>query len=90
MRAFLGFANYYKVFIDKFATTATSLITLTGKHFFLCTPKAQKTFESLKKSFISALILAQFDPEKETRLEADSFGYTAGGALLQKGISDGI
>ena len=44
--------------------------------------KAQKTFESLKKSFISALILAQFDPKKETRLEADSFDYAAGGALL--------
>ena len=46
--------------------------------------------DSLKESFISALILAQFDPEKETRLEADSSGYSAGGALLQKGISNGI
>ena len=38
--------------------------------------------KSLKKSFIFALILAEFDPKKETWLEADSSGYAAGGALL--------
>ena len=41
-----------------------------------------QSIKSLKKSFISALILAQFNLKKETRLEADSSGYTAGGALL--------
>ena len=82
VRAFLGFANYYKAFIDKFATTAALLTALTGKHPFLWTAEAQKAFESLKKNFISALILAQFDLKKETRLKADSSGYTAGGALL--------
>ena len=38
--------------------TAALLTALTGKHPFLWTPKAQKAFENLKKSFISALILA--------------------------------
>ena len=90
VRAFLRFANYYKAFINKFTTTAAPFTALTGKYPFLWTPEAQKTFENLKKSFISAPILAQFDPKKETRLKADSSGYTAGGALLQKGISDGI
>ena len=66
VRAFLRFANYYKAFIDKFVTTAAPFTVLTGKHPFLWTPEAQKTFESLKKSFISALILAQFDLKKET------------------------
>ena len=82
VRVFLGFANYYRVFIDKFVTTAAPFTALTGKYPFLWTPEAQKAFESLKKSFISALILAQFDPEKETRLEADLSGYAAGGVLL--------
>ena len=58
VRAFLGFANYYRAFIDKFATTAAPLTALTGKYPFLWTPEAQKAFKSLKKSFISALILA--------------------------------
>ena len=44
--------------------------------------EAQKAFESLKKSFISAPILAQFDLKKETRLKADLFSYAAEGALL--------
>ena len=57
-------------------------MALTGKYLFLWIPEAQKAFESLKKNFISALILAQFDPKKETRLKADSFNYAAGGALL--------
>ena len=82
VRAFLGFANYYRAFIDKFVTTVTPFTVLTGKYPFLWTPEAQKAFESLKKSFISAPILAQFDLKKETRLEADSFDYVAGGALL--------
>ena len=82
VHAFLRFANYYKAFINKFVTTAAPLTVLMGKHPFLWTPKAQKTFKSLKKNFIFTLILAQFNLEKETRLKADSFGYAAGGALL--------
>ena len=82
MRTFLRFANYYKDFINKFATTAALFTALTGKYPFLWTAKAQKAFENLKKSFISALILAQFNPKKETRLEADPSNYITGGALL--------
>ena len=82
MPAFLKFANYYNAFIGKFITTAAPFTALTGKHPFLWTLKAQKAFKNLKKSFISAPILAQFNPKKETRLEVDSFGYAAGGALL--------
>ena len=82
VRAFLGFANYYKAFIDKFVTTAAPFTVLTGKYLFLWIPEAQKAFENLKKSFISAPILAQFNPKKETRLKADLSSYAAGGALL--------
>ena len=82
MRAFLRFANYYKAFIDKFVTTAAPFTAFTGKYLFLWTPEAQKTFESLKKNFIFAPILAQFNPKKETQLKGDSFNYAAGGALL--------
>ena len=82
VRVFLRFANYYRVFINKFVITVTPFMVFTGKYLFLWIPEAQKTFESLKKNFIFALILAQFNPEKETRLEADSFDYAAGGALL--------
>ena len=58
VRAFLRFANYYRAFINKFVTTAAPVTALTGKHTFPWIPEAQKAFESLKKSFISAPILA--------------------------------
>ena len=58
VRAFLRFANYYRVFINKFATMVTLFMAFTGKHLFLWIPKAQKAFKNLKKSFISTLILA--------------------------------
>ena len=58
VRVFLRFANYYKAFIDKFVTTSAPFTALTGKYPFIWTPEAQKAFESLKKSFISASILA--------------------------------
>ena len=82
MRAFLRFTNYYRAFIDKFVTTVAPFTVLTGKHLFLWTHEAQKALENLKKNFISAPILAQFNPKKETRLKADLFHYAAVGALL--------
>jgi hypothetical protein len=33
--------------------------------------------------FITALILAQFNPEKETLLKADSSGWSVGGVISQ-------
>ena len=58
VRAFLGFANHYKAFINKFVTTAASFTAFIRKYPFLWIPEAQKAFESSKGSFISALILA--------------------------------
>ena len=40
VRAFLKFVNYYKAFINKFATTAAPLTALTGKYPFLWIPEA--------------------------------------------------
>ena len=35
VRAFLRFANYYRVFINKFVITVAPLTALTGKYLFL-------------------------------------------------------
>ena len=40
VRVFLGFANYYKAFINKFVTTVALFTALTGKYPFLWTLKA--------------------------------------------------
>ena len=38
----------------------------------------------LKNKFIAEPVLAQWDPDKQTMLEADCSGYALGGCLLQK------
>ena len=35
VRAFLGFTNYYRAFINKFVSTAALFTALTGKYPFL-------------------------------------------------------
>ena len=40
VRTFLGFANYYKAFIDKFVITVNPFTVLMGKYLFLWIPKA--------------------------------------------------
>ena len=84
VRSFVGFANYYRRFIPEFSLLVGPLTELTKKNIpFKWGPEAQKAFEKLKVMFITAPILAQFDPEKETLLEADSSGWSVGGVLSQ-------
>ena len=40
VRVLLGFANYYRVFINKFVTTVAFFTVFTGKYFFLWMPEA--------------------------------------------------
>ncbi|KAJ6437630.1 AAA family ATPase [Purpureocillium lavendulum] len=90
VRGFVGFANYYRIFIEDFAEIIRPLTALTGKDIaFRWTDAEEEAFQTLKTKFITAPVLAQFDPEKETRLEADSSGYVTGGCLSQRG-EDGL
>jgi hypothetical protein len=85
VRAFIGFANFYRVFISNFSDIAEPLINLTKKETVFHWDKAcDRAFEEIKELLITAPILAHFDPEKETLVEADSSGYATGGLLLQK------
>ena len=38
--AFLGFANYYRAFIDKFIITVALFMVFAGKYLFFWTPEA--------------------------------------------------
>ena len=92
VRGFLGFANYYRTFLDRFSDLTApwnALIRKSAPKPFRWTPEANKAFETLKELFITEPILAQFDCEKDTVLEADSSGYASGGVLSQF-QSDGL
>ena len=90
VRSFLGFANYYRQFVPRFSNIASPLTALTKKDAaFAWSNECQAAFEELKLRLISAPILAQWDPDRETVVETDSSGYVTGGALAQRG-DDGL
>jgi hypothetical protein len=90
VRSFLGFANFYRDFIKDFSELSSPLTRLTHKNEPWAWEKAQQqAFHKLKELFITAPILAHFDPDKLTILEADCSGYSLGACMSQfddKGI----
>jgi len=90
VRSFLGFANFYRRFIQHYSQLALPLTTLTQKNQpFKWSAEADEAFQQLKRIFVTEPTLAQFDFDKPTRVEADSSGWCVGGTLLQPN-SDGL
>lgn len=84
VRSFLGFANFYRCFVKNFSEITAPLTILTKKGvMWRWGVEENSAFEKLKKIFSTKPVLAQWDPEKETVLEADCSGYALGGCLSQ-------
>ena len=72
VQAFLGFANFYRRFIQGYLKIVVLLTALTRKDQksfifpWLRDRPEQRAFYELKKAFTIAPILAHFDLEKET------------------------
>jgi hypothetical protein len=83
VRSFIRFLNFYRGFIKNFSEIAAPLMLLTRKNqAWQWKKKQQKLFNRLKEFFISATILACWDSDKPTVLEADCFGYSMGACLF--------
>lgn len=84
VRSFLGFANFYRRFIRNFSDLTRPLTALTQKgREFEWTTQCEEAFSQLKRMFTTAPILTQFDPDRDTVVEADSSGWATGGVLSQ-------
>lgn len=84
VRSFLGFANFYRCFVKNFSEIAEPLIALTKNNAaWRWGNEENNAFEKLKKIFISKPVLAQWNPDRDTVLEADCSGYALGGCLSQ-------
>jgi hypothetical protein len=84
VQSFLGFANYYRLFIKQYTDIAKPLTDLTRKDCPFAWGKAQEdAFETMKQRFAEDPILAHFDPMLDTRVEPDSSGWATGGVLSQ-------
>ena len=90
VRGFLGFANFYRAFIPNYSSLASPLTDLTKKdHPYRWDPEQDKSFEALKHALVNAPLLATFDPELPTIVEADSSGWVLGGSFRQQS-KDGL
>jgi hypothetical protein len=88
---FLGFANFYRRFIEGYSKIAAPMLEVTkgrstkkksrDKNIepFQLTLAAKDAFEALKSKFLSAPVLAHFDPARRTRLEVDVLGFAIAG-----------
>lgn len=88
VRIFLGFANFYRDFVDDFASLSAPLQRYTKKEFsgkgrIRLDKQAFQAFDKLKNFFISAPILALFNPELKKVFETDCPGWAMGACLSQ-------
>jgi uncharacterized membrane protein len=86
VRGFLGLAEYYRRFINQFATLATPLTYLTKKTMeFRWTTQAQSTFEQTKDAMVRAPVVVIHDtsPNAMYSLYTDASGFAVGAVLLQ-------
>uniref|UniRef100_A0A0W0G6I4 Putative reverse transcriptase-rnase h-integrase n=1 Tax=Moniliophthora roreri TaxID=221103 RepID=A0A0W0G6I4_MONRR len=89
VRSFLGFANFYRKFIGKYAELARPLHELTKKDTkFEWTKPWDIAFNVLKAKFLQRPILQMPDDEKPFVIEADASKWATGAVLKQQG-SDG-
>jgi hypothetical protein len=84
VQSFLGFANFYRRFIQDFSKITAPLTKLTWKDTqYEWTDAAQSTFEQLKKAMISQPILCHFDLARPLILETDASDYAIGTVCSQ-------
>ena len=84
VQSFLGFANFYRRFIENFSAIVRSLSTLTRKKVtFQWRSEHEDAFAKLKKAFTSAPILVHADPTKPYTLETDASNFAIGAILSQ-------
>ena len=81
---FLGFANFYRHFIQNFSHTTKPLNKLKGKKEWKWKEKHQRAFEELKEKITSQPVLALPRREGKFRVETDASGHAIGGVLSQE------
>ena len=85
VQSFLGFANFYRRFIEGYSKLTRLLTDLTNKsEKFLWSDEYGRTFEELKQRFTSAPILRHYDPELPCIIECDASDFAIGAVLSQE------
>ena len=87
VQSFLGFTNFYRRFIHRYADIAAPLNALTKKSArtssFVLSDDAADAFNALKRAFVSSPVLRHFDPERPSTLVTDASDFAIAGILHQ-------
>ena len=84
LRVFLGFANFYRRFIEAYSRIVSPLTALLRKSSkFRWGKEAQEAFDALKKAFSTEPVLRHFDPDLAITMHADSSGAAISGIISQ-------
>lgn len=85
VQAFLGFANFYRRFIQDYSRIAVPLTTLTRKgQRFYWSPEAEAAFEDLRSQFLRVPILTHPKFDQPIIIETDASDAATGGILSQQ------
>jgi len=86
IRSFMGFAGYYRIFVEDFSRVAYPITSLQKKgRAFKWTSECQQSFEKLKRLLTSAPILSIADPNKDYVVCTDASREGVDGVLMQEG-----
>jgi len=87
VQSFLGFANFYRRFIQDYSRVAKPLTELTKKEAgkeWAWSPEAETAFKELKQRYTTAPVLAHFDASKPVIIETDASDFAIGAVLSQR------
>jgi len=90
IQSFLGFANFYRRFIQDYSQITTPLTRLTRKEVsWEWGNEQQMAFDTLKTAMVTEPILQHFDLERLVTIETDASDYAIG-ALCSQPDDNGI
>jgi RNase H-like domain found in reverse transcriptase/Reverse transcriptase (RNA-dependent DNA polymerase)/Integrase zinc binding domain/Chromo (CHRromatin Organisation MOdifier) domain len=89
VQSFIGFANFYRRFIQDFSHHARALFDLTRKDApFTWGVREEDAFAKIKELVTSAPVLVLPDSDRPYRVEADGSGVATGAVLSQLSAED--
>ncbi|KAJ1218189.1 hypothetical protein NDU88_005772 [Pleurodeles waltl] len=90
VQCFLGFANFYRRFINHFSQAVAPITELLRKkEKFVWSPEADQAFSTFKEAFSTAPVLTHPDANRPFIVEADSSDVAKGAVLSQRNKDTG-